>query len=117
MTSKSIKDKTTTKLLKILEKAFYILSQGEMQSKTTLRLHFSSVRMATIEKIKEAGQWWHMPLIPEPGKQKQEDLSEFKISVVYTASSSMVRATQRNPVTKQNKTKQNKTKQNITKQG
>jgi hypothetical protein len=37
--------------------------------------------------------------------------SEFEASLVYRESSRTARATQRNPVTKQNKTKQNKTKQ------
>jgi hypothetical protein len=44
-------------------------------------------------------------------------ISEFKASLVYKVSSRIVRATQRNPVSKnKNKTKQNKTKQNKTKQ-
>jgi hypothetical protein len=38
-------------------------------------------------------------------------ISEFEASLVYRASSTTARATQRNPVSKQNKTKQNKTKQ------
>jgi hypothetical protein len=36
-------------------------------------------------------------------------ISEFKASLVYRVSSRIARATQRNPVSKQNKTKQNKT--------
>jgi hypothetical protein len=43
-------------------------------------------------------------------------ISEFEASLVYKVSSRTARATQRNPVSKQNKTKQNKTKQNKTKQ-
>ena len=47
-----------------------------------------------------------MPLIPASGKQKQVDLSEFKASLVYKASSRTARTvTQRNPVSE--KTKQN----------
>jgi hypothetical protein len=38
-------------------------------------------------------------------------ISEIKASLVYRVSSRTARATQRNPVSKQNKTKQNKTKQ------
>jgi phage-related minor tail protein len=37
---------------------------------------------------------------------------KFKVSLVYRVSSRTARATQRNPVSKQNKTKQNKIKQN-----
>jgi hypothetical protein len=37
---------------------------------------------------------------------------KFKASLVYKVSSRTARATQRKPVSKQNKTKQNKTKQN-----
>jgi hypothetical protein len=54
--------------------------------------------------------WWHMPLIPALGRQRQADF-EFEASLVYRVSSRTARATQRNPVSKkQNKTKQNKTK-------
>jgi hypothetical protein len=43
-------------------------------------------------------------------------ISEFEVTLVYRVSSRTARATQRYPVSKQNKTKQNKTKQNKTKQ-
>jgi hypothetical protein len=43
-------------------------------------------------------------------------ISEVEASLVYRVNSRTARATQRNPVSKQNKTKQNKTKQNKTKQ-
>jgi hypothetical protein len=42
-------------------------------------------------------------------------ISEFEASLVYKVSSRTARATQRNPVSKQNKTKQNKTKKQKTK--
>lgn len=32
--------------------------------------------------------WWCMPLVPELGKQSQEDLCEFNDSLVYRKSSS-----------------------------
>ena len=35
-------------------------------------------------KISLAGHWWHMPLIPALGRQRQVDLCEFKASLVYT---------------------------------
>ena len=42
-----------------------------------------------------------MPLIPALGRQRQGDLCEFEVSLVYTASSRTARAvTQRNPVLK-----------------
>jgi hypothetical protein len=57
-----------------------------------------------------------MPLILEPGRQKQVDLCDFEASLVYRASYRTDRATQRNPVLGRNKSvetrkkkKQNKT--------
>ena len=42
-----------------------------------------------------------MPLIPAPGRQRQADLCEFKVNVVYKVSSVTARTvTQRNPVLK-----------------
>jgi hypothetical protein len=51
-------------------------------------------------KVKEtgrAGQWWHTPLIPALGRQKQA-VYELEASLVYRVSSRTARATQRNPV-------------------
>ena len=45
--------------------------------------------------------WWHTPLIPALGRQRQVDLCEFGASLVYRASSwKSTKATQRNPVSK-----------------
>ena len=42
-----------------------------------------------------------MPLIPALGRQRQVDLCEFEVNLVYRASSKNVRAvTKRNPVSK-----------------
>jgi hypothetical protein len=58
---------------------------------------------------KQVGQWWHMPLIPPFGRQRQVDFCEFDASLVYRASLRTVRATQRNPVS--NKTNNTAEKQ------
>jgi hypothetical protein len=47
------------------------------------------------------------------GRQRQEDLCEFKASMVYRVSSRTARATQKNPVSKKQKQK-NKNKKNQT---
>ena len=47
-----------------------------------------------------------MPLIPALGKQRQTNLCEVTVSLVYTVSSRITRVTQRNPVLK-NKQKTN----------
>jgi hypothetical protein len=60
------------------------------------------------EKEKGSQVWWPTALIPAPGRQRQA-VSEFEASLVYSVSSRTARATQRNPVSKnQNKTKQKK---------
>jgi hypothetical protein len=51
-----------------------------------------------------ARQWWHTPLIPGRGRW----ISEFEASLVYRVSSRTARATQRNPVSKNQKKKKKK---------
>jgi hypothetical protein len=51
--------------------------------------------------------WWHTSLIPELGRQRQAS-SEFEASLVYKVSSRTARATQRNPVLKNQKKKKKK---------
>ena len=49
----------------------------------------------------ETGLWWHTPLILALGRQRQVDLCEFKVSLIYKVSSRTARAvTQRSPVFK-----------------
>jgi hypothetical protein len=45
-----------------------------------------------------------MPLTPELGKQRQEDLCEFEASLIYTVNPRTARTTQRNPVSNNNNT-------------
>jgi Sec-independent protein translocase protein TatA len=59
-----------------------------------------------------AGQWYCTPLIPALGRQRQAWISEFKASLIYRVSSRTARATQRNPVSKNQNQNQNQTKQN-----
>jgi hypothetical protein len=52
----------------------------------------------------------HASIIPALRRQRQENLCEFKTSMIYRVSSRKARATPRNPVSggeKQNKAKQN----------
>lgn len=52
-----------------------------------------------IEILRQAGQWWHRPLISALGRQRQVNLCEFEASLVYRASSRIgFKATQRNPM-------------------
>ena len=43
-------------------------------------------------KVRQEPEGWHMPVIPAPGKQRQEDL-EFKASLDYIVSSESTWAT------------------------
>jgi hypothetical protein len=50
--------------------------------------------------------WWHTPLIPALGRQRQVDF-EFGANLVNRVSSRTARATQRNPVLKKKKQRAN----------
>ena len=75
---------------------------------------FSSIRNPL--KIRSGWQWWCTPLIPELGRQRQEDLYEFEASLVHRESLMTARTTQRNQYkmtsqpTKPKKTKTKKQK-------
>jgi hypothetical protein len=53
--------------------------------------------------------WWFESLIPVLGRQRQADFCEFRVSLVYKASTRTCSITQKDPVLK-NKAKQNKVK-------
>jgi len=53
----------------------------------------------------QAGQWCHTPLIPALRRQRQVELCEFEASLLYKASSRTARATQTDPVLKNQKSK------------
>ena len=55
------------------------------------------------------GQWWCTPLIPALGRQRQR-ISESEASLVYKVISRTARATQRNPVSENQKKKKKKKK-------
>jgi hypothetical protein len=45
-----------------------------------------------IKKQKSSQIWWHIPLIPAFGRQKQADLCDFEANMVYIMSSKTGRA-------------------------
>jgi hypothetical protein len=57
------------------------------------------------EKCSLVWQWWHAPLTPALGRQRQTYLCEFKASLVYRVNSRKAKATWRNPVSEKNKNK------------
>ena len=65
-----------------LEKIFK-LSEDPLTPFSTLNQYIcGNVKVSRI-----AGWWWHTPLIPGLGRQRQVDLCEFKVSLVYRVSS------------------------------
>jgi hypothetical protein len=63
----------------------------------------SSGKWMELENTILAGQWWHMPLIPALGRQKQA-------SLVYRVSSRTARTIQRNLVSKEKKRRKERKK-------
>jgi hypothetical protein len=61
----------------------------------------------TFEKERFSPAWWHMPLIPALGRQRNA-ISEFEASLVYGVRSMTARAIQRNPVSKNIKERKGK---------
>jgi hypothetical protein len=60
-------------------------------------------------KLKNEVAWWQQtPLIPALRRQKQVDLCEFKVNLVYRAISRIARTTQRNLISKQTNKQTNK---------
>lgn len=62
------------------------------------------VRSCLKKKRKAKRGGWHRPLVPALGRQRQEDLIEFRPSLVYISRCRTVRTKERSPVS--NKTKQ-----------
>jgi hypothetical protein len=56
------------------------------------------------------GQWWHMPLIPELGRQGRQ-ISEFDASLVYRVSSRTAKIYTEKPCLKKKKKKKKKKNQ------
>jgi hypothetical protein len=57
-----------------------------------------------VKKAQLAEQWWGKPLIPALGRQRQRDLCEFKVTLIYKASSRTAR-----DVTRRNQSQKTKT--------
>jgi hypothetical protein len=64
-------------------------------------------------KLRLSGWWWRTPLIPELGRQRRADLCEFEANLIYRASSRIPRATQWNPVLKNQNRKRRKRKSKL----
>jgi hypothetical protein len=56
--------------------------------------------------------WWCIPVVSALEKQRQVDLYKFQTSLVYRVSPRTVRATKRNPASR-NKTKTKRTSENL----
>jgi hypothetical protein len=74
---------------KYLKKCSTSLVIREMQIKRTLKSHLTPIRIAGIKNSSDTRQWWHTPLFPALGRQRQVDFcvrgqSEFQDSQGYT---------------------------------
>ena len=55
------------------------------------------IMLNAVKNVGKAGRWWRTPLIPALGRQRQADLCELEVSLVYRVSSRTgSKATQRN---------------------
>jgi hypothetical protein len=72
------------------------------------KFHFKKkiILKSKLVKNKLSRAWWHTPLIPALGRQRQ--ISEFETSLVYKVSSRTARATEKPCLEKQNKTNKQK---------
>jgi hypothetical protein len=77
------------------------------------RAAFSDMKKSSFKFPKHAGRWWQAPLIPTRRRLRLADLCKIKASLVYRVSSRTARATQRNPVSKNQKKKRKEKKRNI----
>jgi hypothetical protein len=72
------------------------------------------IRLICLKKFRKWWTWWHMPLVPTPGRQRQEDFYEFQARLVYKVSSRTAKAiTQKDPVPKITEPKNNLKSDNL----
>ena len=64
------------------------------------------IALQVVKRAGPASQWWRTPLIPALGRQRQEDLYEFKSSLVYKAVPGQLGLLHREILSQKIKTKQ-----------
>jgi hypothetical protein len=94
-------DKASLKLTEILAAEVLTLTVGRWKQSQIRSWRLSSAPQSTQGQTKTLSHqmWWWTPLTPAL-RRERKDLCEFKASLVYWVSSRTARATQRNPVSK-----------------
>ena len=63
-------------------KSAFLITPGSVL-RTVMRI-VPNDRNNPLRRIRQAGWWWHMPLMPVLGRLKQADLCKFEASLVHS---------------------------------
>lgn len=71
-----------------------IASQQDPGPKINSSYYYTDVKLVVLTKMESGWVGWHMPFNPTLWQQRQSDLCEFRVSMVYIESSKLMRTTE-----------------------